>query len=339
MRYLFEDYTFDTECRELRRGAEPVSITPQVFDLLHYLIRNRGRVVSKDDVIAAVWSGRIVSDAALTTRLNAVRRAVGNSGEQQRLVRTFPRKGFRFVGAVHDVHPGPGAAVAPDDLAAMSEPARAALKAAASVPDSPETVSGRTRSRGWLGHLGGPLKLVGGALASFAAAGAIAGGLTGYWSVWNTVRTDVVREAQKIQGPTVRPEIAPRLTLVVMPFANLNNDPEQDYLADDITRDLTTGLARATATFVVGRETAFTYRNKTIDLTRLGTDLGIRWAVQGAVRRSGDQVRVSVSLIDLRTARDVWSDRFDGDRANTDRPAGQHHSAASLHCTSPPPSI
>jgi TolB-like protein len=102
----------------------------------------------------------------------------------------------------------------------------------------------------------------------------------------------------------------------VLPFANLNNDPEQDYFADAITTDLTTDLARTPATFVIGRETAFTYKNKSIDLKQLGTDLGIRWAVQGAVRRNGDQVRVNVWLTDLQTARDIWSDRFDGDRTN-----------------------
>ena len=77
-----------------------VSITPQVFDLLDYLIRHRERVVSKDDLISAVWNGRIVSEAALTTRLNAARAAIGDDGDKQRLIKTLPRKGFRFVGAV-----------------------------------------------------------------------------------------------------------------------------------------------------------------------------------------------------------------------------------------------
>jgi DNA-binding winged helix-turn-helix (wHTH) protein len=81
MRFLFDNYALDTEKRELHRGADAVSITPQVFDLLDYLIRNRERVVSKDDLIGAVWNGRIVSDAALTTRLNAARNAIGDSGE------------------------------------------------------------------------------------------------------------------------------------------------------------------------------------------------------------------------------------------------------------------
>ena len=102
MRYLFENYTLDTEKRELHRGADAVSITPQVFDLLDYLIRNRERVVSKDDLIGAVWNGRIVSDAALTTRLNAARNAIGDSGEEQRLIKTLARRGFRFVGQVRE---------------------------------------------------------------------------------------------------------------------------------------------------------------------------------------------------------------------------------------------
>src|SRR5215471_13441782 len=93
LRYLFEDYAFDTERRELHRGADVVSVAPQVFDLLDYLIRNRERVVSKDDLINSVWNGRSVSDAALTTRLNVVRSAIGDSGEEQRLIKTLPRKG------------------------------------------------------------------------------------------------------------------------------------------------------------------------------------------------------------------------------------------------------
>jgi DNA-binding winged helix-turn-helix (wHTH) protein len=102
LRYLFEDYAFDTDRRELHRGAELVSIAPQVFDLLDYLIRNREHVVSKDDLINAVWNGRIVSDAALTTRLNAARSAIDDTGETQRLIKTLPRKGFRFVGTVQE---------------------------------------------------------------------------------------------------------------------------------------------------------------------------------------------------------------------------------------------
>jgi len=102
LRYLFEDFVLDTDRRELRRGADVVPTAPPVFDLLDYLIRHRERVVSKDDLISAVWNGRIVSDAALTTRLNAARAAIGDDGDKQRLIKTLPRKGFRFVGAVKE---------------------------------------------------------------------------------------------------------------------------------------------------------------------------------------------------------------------------------------------
>src|SRR5260370_40449123 len=102
LRYLFEEYALDTDRRELHRGPDVVSAAPQVFDLLAYLIRNRERVVSKDDLINAIWNGRIVSDAALTTRLNVARSVIGDSGEEQRLLKTLARKGFRFVGQVRE---------------------------------------------------------------------------------------------------------------------------------------------------------------------------------------------------------------------------------------------
>ncbi len=102
MQFRFGPFALDVERRELHRGSERVALEPQVFDLLVYLVRNRDRVVSKDDLIAAVWAGRIVSESTLTSRINAVRKAVGDSGEEQKLIRTFARKGVRFVGEVSD---------------------------------------------------------------------------------------------------------------------------------------------------------------------------------------------------------------------------------------------
>jgi TolB-like protein len=107
VQYSFSDHALDTNRRELRRGSEAVAVEPQVFDLLVYLLLNRDRVVSKDDLIAAVWGGRIVSDSTLTSRINAARKAIGDSGEQQKLIRTIARKGLRFVGSV-GVHPDGG---------------------------------------------------------------------------------------------------------------------------------------------------------------------------------------------------------------------------------------
>ena len=100
MQFRFEDYALDIERRELRRGAQQIAVEPQVFDLLVYMVQNRERVVTKDDLLDAVWSGRFVSESNLTTRINAARKAIGDSGQEQRLIRTIARKGFRFVGVV-----------------------------------------------------------------------------------------------------------------------------------------------------------------------------------------------------------------------------------------------
>jgi len=131
VQFHFADHTLDTERRELHRGTEPVPVEPQVFDLLVYLVQNRDRVVSKDDLIASIWEGRIVSDSTLTSRINAARRAIGDSGEDQKLIRTIARKGLRFVGTVRLE---PECAERVTGLSGESpEPARQALP----LPDRP----------------------------------------------------------------------------------------------------------------------------------------------------------------------------------------------------------
>ena len=134
VQFLFDDQTLDTNRRELRRGLKPISIEPQVFDLLVYLLQNRERVVSKDDLIASVWGGRIVSDSTLTSRINAARKAVGDSGQNQKLIRTVARKGFRFVGVVRTQPNGAdrvhGSGPPPNEI---DEPSRSALP----LPDRP----------------------------------------------------------------------------------------------------------------------------------------------------------------------------------------------------------
>ncbi|MGA8967947.1 MAG: winged helix-turn-helix domain-containing tetratricopeptide repeat protein [Pseudolabrys sp.] len=127
MQFLFGDHTLDDDRRELLRGSEPIAVEPQVFDLLIYLVQNRDRVVSKDDLIASVWGGRVVSDSTLTSRINAARKAVGDSGVKQKLIRTIARKGLRFVGDVH-IRP-----MGLEQPAEIHEPSRAALP----LPDRP----------------------------------------------------------------------------------------------------------------------------------------------------------------------------------------------------------
>ena len=119
MQFVFGDYVLDPDRRELTRGSEAIAIGPQVFDLLVYLVQNRERVVSKDDLLDAVWGGRIVSESTLTSHINAVRKAIGDSGEEQRLIRTVARKGFRFVGDVREEQSPDGAG--PEDRARRIE--------------------------------------------------------------------------------------------------------------------------------------------------------------------------------------------------------------------------
>jgi TolB-like protein len=103
VQYTFDDYVLDPERRELMRGTGAIAVGPQVFDLLLYLLRNREHVVSKDELLDGVWDGRIVSESTLTSHINAARRAIGDSGQDQRLIRTVARKGFRFVGDVREI--------------------------------------------------------------------------------------------------------------------------------------------------------------------------------------------------------------------------------------------
>ncbi len=122
-----------------------------------------------------------------------------------------------------------------------------------------------------------------------------------------------------IPGPppaSTEAKTVPRLSIVVLPFANLSSDPEQDYFADAVTDDVTTDLSRIEGSLVISRSTAFTYKNKGVDTKQLGHDLGVRYVLEGSVRRFGDRVQVNVQLIDAESGTHVWADRFDTDRGN-----------------------
>jgi len=256
LRYLFENYTFDIERRELHRGADAVSITPQVFDLLDYLIRNRERVVSKDELIGAVWNGRSVSDAALTTRLNAARNAIGDSGEEQRLLKTLPRKGFRFVGSVQEAR----------------TPAVASVAAHPGEQD-PERIAGPELSCAVDGEGFG---------------------------------------AKTHNGGTIPvPSRSPRLSIVVLPFANLSGDLEHDYFVDGVTECLTTDLSLFSNLFVIARNSAFSYKGKEIDVRQVGRELSVRYALEGSVQHNGNRLRVNVQLIDAENGKHLWAERFE----------------------------
>jgi TolB-like protein len=234
MQLVFGDCVLDPGRRELTRGSEAVALGPQVFDLLLYLVENRERVVSRDEVLDAVWSGRIVSESTLTSHINAARKAIGDSGQDQRLIRTVARKGFRFVGGVREEHRLSSSGL---------------LRAEAAEPS------------------GAP--------------------------------------AQALVLPN-KPSIA------ALAFQNLSGDPEQEYFADGVVEDIIAALSRIRWLFVVARNSSFTYKGRAVDVRQVGRDLGVRYVLEGSVRKAANRVRITGQLIDAATGTHLCAERIEG---------------------------
>jgi TolB-like protein len=241
MRFAFENHVLDPDRRELARGSETIVLGPQVFDLLLHLVRNRERVVTKDNLIEVVWRGRIVSDSTLTSHINAVRKAIGDTGEEQRLVRTLARKGYRFVGEVREF-----------DGSERSDPARLPEKQPERSPES----------------------------AAHPAALTLA--------------------------------LPDRPSIAVLPFLNLSGDPTQDYFVDGVVEDIISALSRMSGLFVIARNSSFTYKGRAVDVKQVGRELGVRYVVEGSLRKAANRVRITGQLVDATTGANLWSERFDG---------------------------
>lgn len=239
--YKFENYSLDADRQELRRGAELIAVEPQVLDLIQYLICNRDRVVSKEDLIVNVWNGRIVSDSTLTSRITTARQTIGDSGDHQRLIRTLARKGLRFVGEVREsqssnsLSTGKSEGSGKHDVAGVSSPAAAALR----LPDKP--------------------------------------------------------------------------SIAVMPFTNMSGDPAQEYFSDAITEDIISALSRLRWFFVIARNSTFAYKGQAADVRQIGRELGVRYLLEGSVRKSGQRVRIPCQLIDAISGNYIWVERYDRD--------------------------
>jgi TolB-like protein len=239
--YNFDDFSLDVERQELRRGADLVAVEPQVLDLLQYLIRNRERVVSKDDLIEHVWNGRNVSDSTLTSRITAARHAIGDNGNDQRLIRTIARKGIRFVGEVRE-NLSPARATAAKPVPLVEQNTTPSLSPGAAAPQLPD-----------------------------------------------------------------KPSIA------VLPFSNMSGDFEQEYFSDGITEDIITALSRLRWFFVIARNSTFAYRGQAADVRHIGRNLGVRYVLEGSVRKRDNRVRITAQLIDAATGNQIWADRHDGE--------------------------
>src|SRR3984893_3651248 len=217
---LFEGFRLDRRAGVLFRRDErgvfaPMAIGSRALDILGVLVERPGDLVSRAEVMEAVWPGTVVEDSNLNVQVAALRRILDQNRGHGSCIQTVPGRGYRFVAPV-------------------------------------------TRA-----------------------------------------------------APDTRP--APRLSIVVLPFVNLNDDREQQSFADGITEDLTPDLSRLADMFVISCNTAFTYRNKRVDTRQIGRELGVRYVLEGNGRRSGNHVRISVQLIDAATDAHLWAERFDSD--------------------------
>src|SRR5689334_13071035 len=227
VKFKFDNYILDPDRRELRRDDNLVAMQPQVFDLLVHLLVHRDRVVTRDDLIAMVWGGRIVSDSTLDSRINAARNAIGDNGKEQRLIRTIARKGIRFVGVVN-------------------------------APCNAQTAR--------------------------------------------------IPEAEQPRPPLTLPD---RPAIAVLPFDNMSGDREQEYFSDGISEDIITALSKLRWFFVIARNSSFTYKGKAVHLRQVAAELGVRYVVEGSVRRSGDRVRITAQLNDTATGSHIWAEHYD----------------------------
>jgi TolB-like protein len=250
VQFVFGDCVLDPERRELSRRSKAIAIGPQVFDLLVYLVQNREQVVSKDQLLDAVWAGRIVSESTLTSHINAVRKAIGDSGEEQRLIRTVARKGFRFVGDVREAQTSDGFEVLKTEIKESREtPAPSPTPSLAPSPAS---------------------------------------------------------------GPSPVLTLPDSPSIAALPFQNWSGDPEQEYFADGVVEDIITALSRINWLFVVARNSSFTYKGRAVNVQQVGRELGVRYVLEGSVRKAANRVRITGQLIDATTGIHLWADRFDG---------------------------
>jgi TolB-like protein/DNA-binding winged helix-turn-helix (wHTH) protein/Tfp pilus assembly protein PilF len=293
--FVFEGFRLDRDAGALFRRYDdatfvPVAMGARALDVLGVLTERAGELVSRDEFMAAVWPATVVEDTNLNMQIATLRRVLDERRADGSCIQTIPGRGYRFAVPVTKVEDA--ASPASERLSGNGAGGPIVEPPAPPNPGAPRNtaiaVPPRERKWLWCGSLG----LVAGTLCLLA----------------------VVVTASNWHPPQLgQARTAPRLSIVVLPFGNLSNDPDQQYFADGITEDLTTDLSRISDTIVISRNTAFTYRNKPVDGKQIGRDLGVRYVVEGSVRRSGRQLRVTAQLIDAATDAHLWAEGFDHD--------------------------
>ena len=277
--YLFCGFLLDRQGGGLfRRDGNgeptPVPIGARALDVLGALIDRAGSLVTRDEIIAAVWPDTVVEDNNLNMQIAALRRALDDSTAAASCIQTIPRRGYRFIAPVVR-EPRPAASAAHVSDAPTPDPAR-------HQPNPIPRLHNQFRS------------LV---IACAAAALILLAAATAAWQAKSRWLDSAVA--------------VPRLSIVVLPFVNLAGDPAQQYFADGITEDLTTDLSRLADMLVISRDTAFTYKNRPAGARQIRGELRVHYMLEGSVQRAGNQVRINAQLIDTATATNLWAERFD----------------------------
>jgi TolB-like protein/DNA-binding winged helix-turn-helix (wHTH) protein/Flp pilus assembly protein TadD len=268
----FDRFVLDPHRGALRAGGDDIEIRPKTFEVLKFLVENAGRLVSKNEIVAAVWPDVVVTDDSVVQCVKELRRALGEDGD--RLVITVPRRGYRL-----DVQALPG------DFASQSDSME---RSAADQPGSTRVPLGRSH---W--GMGSPLPWA----AAFCVLVLL---LLGLWR-FGHIGPDVT-----VQGPPLR---LGKPAIAVLPFAGPLGD--QDYFADGMTTDVINALGRFSSLTVMSRNAVAPYKGRSITPQQVGRDLSVRYLLEGSVRHIGDRLRVTAELTDTDRSQVLWSGRFE----------------------------
>ena len=277
---MFGGHTLDLTRGSLRSGDRTIELRPKSFGVLVYLVQNAGRLVSKDELIQAVWPDVAVSDDSLAKCVSEVRAALRDG--DQRLVKTVPRRGYVLDVPVSPVDGASGLRV-PVSAAVVDLPAAAGVATADARPVA------RPAPPWWRAHA----RLAALVLTASTAAVVLSLG-------W---------------GHLIAPPAPDRASIAVLPFSK-GHTPEYDYFTDGLTEDLITSLGRFRELLVIARDSTFVYKGRQVAPQEIGRELGVRYLLEGAVRREGDSVRITTRLIDATTGGQIWGESYERALAN-----------------------
>ena len=293
-------WEIDVASHRMRRGDETIRLEPRTIAVLVHLAARAGQVVTREELEQEVWSGRVVGYEALSNAIAKLRRAFEDDPKRPLVIETVPKAGYRLVAEVASIpqQPRPQATESAD---LQGSDARLDTPEPRTPADSvssgaPETGNGGVSQRDAVAprlHLVTATAVV---LLLLVAAGTV-------W-LW---------QRHSAEPRVASPLAADRPSVAVLPFDNLSTDPTQEFFADGLTGDLITDLSRISGLFVIARHSVFAYEDASRPITEIADDLGVRFVVEGSVRRADGRIRINVRLIDASTGANLWADRYERD--------------------------